>query len=153
MPRIIDVKTAPTGEVHVRSAVPVGSTMTAVHRMMLFPGVDVDAELARQNAAIASLLGDPISDADLTTIRNVCAVEHTPERIAAYAAAHAPPPPTPTQIRVDEFNADADRIDLLNRLRSATPAQIKTYVTNNVTDLASARVLLMKILLILSAPQ
>lgn len=45
---------------------------------------------------------------------------------------------------------DADRKDLLDRLQSATPAQIKTYVANNVNNLADAKVLLAKILLILS---
>lgn len=66
----------------------------------------------------------------------------------------APPPPEPTadQLRVQSFDADSDRQELLNRLRSATPAQIKSYVTSSVTDLASARSLLTKVLLVLSAP-
>lgn len=45
---------------------------------------------------------------------------------------------------------DADRRDLLDRLQSATPAQIKTYVDNNVNNLAEAKALFKKILLILS---
>jgi hypothetical protein len=152
MPRTISIEAGSNGEVRVRSAVPVDGKMTKNHRMMLTPGVDVDAELGRQNAAITSLFASPISDDDLNVIRGVCATEHTPEKIAAYAAAHAPPPPTPEQIRAETFNVDADRIEMLDRLRSATPAQIKTYVQNNVTDLASAKVVLAKILLILSAP-
>lgn len=45
--------------------------------------------------------------------------------------------------------ADANYKDLVSKLKGATPAQIQTYVTNNVTDLPSAKVLLAKILLIL----
>jgi hypothetical protein len=58
--------------------------------------------------------------------------------------------PTPTEVREAAFATDADRIDLLNKLLAATPAQIKAYVQNNVTDLASARVMMMKILLLLA---
>lgn len=46
--------------------------------------------------------------------------------------------------------ADADFADLLTKLQSATPTQIKNYVQNNVTDLPSAKILLAKILLALS---
>ena len=48
------------------------------------------------------------------------------------------------------FLSDTDYQDLLNRLASATPAQIKNYVANNVTDLASAKMLMTKILLLIS---
>lgn len=51
--------------------------------------------------------------------------------------------------RIVEFEADSDFSDLLNKIKDATPAQIKTYVQNNVTDLASAKVLFAKILLVL----
>jgi hypothetical protein len=52
--------------------------------------------------------------------------------------------------RIDAFNADARLQDLMTALLSATPAQVANYVTNNVTDLPSARVLLTKILLLLA---
>ena len=48
------------------------------------------------------------------------------------------------------FDADATRADLLTRLRAATPAQISTYVDNNVANLAEARALFKKILLVLA---
>lgn len=46
--------------------------------------------------------------------------------------------------------ADADYRDIIDRLHATTPVQIKQYVQNNVTDLASAKVLLAKILLLLT---
>jgi hypothetical protein len=48
------------------------------------------------------------------------------------------------------FYGDTDFQDLLSKIQAATPAQVKTYVANNVTDLASARLLLTKILLLLT---
>lgn len=48
------------------------------------------------------------------------------------------------------FEADATRTDLLNRLRTASPTQINTYVDANVTTLAEARALFKKILLVLA---
>jgi hypothetical protein len=52
--------------------------------------------------------------------------------------------------RLAEISSDVDLTDLQDRMRSATAAQIKTYVQNNVTDLASAKVLFAKILLLLA---
>lgn len=52
--------------------------------------------------------------------------------------------------RKEAIDTDTTRLDLLTRLRNATPAQISAYVDNNVTDLASARALFKKILLVLS---
>lgn len=40
------------------------------------------------------------------------------------------------------MDAEADQSDLLQRLRTATPAQIDTWLTNNVTNLAQARTVL-----------
>lgn len=48
------------------------------------------------------------------------------------------------------FDADAFRADLLERLRSASPAQISAYVDNNVTNLVEARALFKRILLVLA---
>lgn len=48
------------------------------------------------------------------------------------------------------LDADAARADLLTRLRSATPAQLNAYVDAQVTDLASARTMLKRILLVLA---
>lgn len=49
------------------------------------------------------------------------------------------------------ISADADFRDVVSKLRNASPAQIRTYVANNVTDLPSAKTLLAKILIFLSA--
>jgi hypothetical protein len=54
-------------------------------------------------------------------------------------------------IRFNVFRADTDRQDLVNNIAKKTPAQIKTYVQNNVTDLASAKILMAKILLLVGA--
>ena len=64
--------------------------------------------------------------------------------------AYLNPPPTAAKIREQSFIDDAARADLVSKLTDATPQQIKDYVTTNVTDLASARALLTKILLALS---
>lgn len=54
------------------------------------------------------------------------------------------------KIRREAFDADTTRQELLAQLQASTPAQINTYVNNQVTDLASARTLLKKILLVIS---
>lgn len=41
--------------------------------------------------------------------------------------------------RLAEFAKDADCIDIRQRLKNATPAQIDTWLANNVTNIASAR--------------
>lgn len=51
-------------------------------------------------------------------------------------------PPPPEEIRATAFRAEADRIDLMTRLKTATPAQIDSWLTTNVTSLASARTVL-----------
>lgn len=53
-------------------------------------------------------------------------------------------------LRPATIRRDPDAQDLLDRLSTATPAQVKAYVQANVTDLASAKLLLAKILLLLS---
>src|SRR5438445_12174124 len=47
------------------------------------------------------------------------------------------------------YSTDPAFQDMVSRLDNATAAQISTYVQTNVTDLASAKVLLTKILLVL----
>lgn len=54
------------------------------------------------------------------------------------------------QTRKDAFKADANYQALLAQLKQATPAQVQTYITNNVTDLASARAMLVKFALVLA---
>ena len=63
------------------------------------------------------------------------------QRLAARQAAAA---------RENTYVADTERADLLNRLRSATPAEIDAYIDNNVANLAQARTVLKRILKILA---
>lgn len=64
--------------------------------------------------------------------------------------------PVPTSAQTAEIarrqaiRDDALRIDLLNRLRTATAAQINNYVDANVVDIAGARALFKRILLVIS---
>lgn len=53
-----------------------------------------------------------------------------------------PPPPTPEELRAQEFVADTQRAVVVERLKNATPDQIRTFVNNNVTDLASAKTMM-----------
>lgn len=48
------------------------------------------------------------------------------------------------------FKSDANYQTMLAQLKQATPAQVQTYITNNVTDLASARAMLVKFALVLA---
>jgi hypothetical protein len=47
------------------------------------------------------------------------------------------------------LDAHPDYVDMKQRFATATPAQLQTYVQNTVTDLASAKTLLFKILLLI----
>lgn len=60
------------------------------------------------------------------------------------------PPPTPEQVRVTTFQNDANRADMITRLRTATPAQIDSWVDANVTTLAQGREVFKKILKVLA---
>lgn len=48
--------------------------------------------------------------------------------------------------RRNAIAAETDRIDIVTRLNTATPAQINAWIDNNVTDLASARAVLKAII-------
>lgn len=48
------------------------------------------------------------------------------------------------------FLADADRLDLLDRLRTATASQIDAFVDNNIADLADVRRMLKRIIKIVA---
>lgn len=61
-------------------------------------------------------------------------------------APYVPPAQTPDQIRQVLFAALPERIDLVIRLKTATPAQIDSWLATNVTTLAAARVVLATIL-------
>jgi len=63
------------------------------------------------------------------------------------------PPPTPVQLRAATFVAQPDRQDIITRLQNATPAQIDTWLTNNVTTLAQARTVLGAIIKVLATQQ
>lgn len=57
---------------------------------------------------------------------------------------------TASQQRTETFNADPDRVDMLQRLKTATPAQIDSYIEANVTNLAQARSFLKKLTKVLA---
>lgn len=69
------------------------------------------------------------------------------EIIAAVAAL---PEPQVEADRVAAYQVDASRGDLLTRLKSATPAQIDSYVESNVTTLPQARTLFKAILKVIA---
>jgi len=46
-----------------------------------------------------------------------------------------------TRLGKQDLRADALAVQMLDQLRTATPTQVGNYVDNNVTDLASARML------------
>ena len=50
--------------------------------------------------------------------------------------------PPAVKLRAATFRADASRQDMLTRLRTATPAQIDSYIDANVATLAQARTFL-----------
>lgn len=52
--------------------------------------------------------------------------------------------------RTTAFNNDTDRQAFVAAVKNATPAQIKTYINNNVTDLASARTMLYRLTLLVA---
>jgi hypothetical protein len=60
------------------------------------------------------------------------------------------PAPTGDEVRSAQFNSDTDRQDIVTAAANATPQQIKNYINNNVTDLASAKVMLIKLALLVS---
>lgn len=66
--------------------------------------------------------------------------------IAAYVP---PPPPTAEQVaetaRKEALKTETQGDLLIQTLSTATPEQVKTYIQNNVTDLASARQVLMRL--------
>lgn len=59
-------------------------------------------------------------------------------------------PAVAAQARVTAFKADANYVAMLAALKVATPAQVSTYITTNVTDLPSARAMLIKLALIVA---
>ena len=69
-----------------------------------------------------------------------------------------PIPPTAAELeaaaaevlRLQNIRGDVLTTDLLDKLRAATPVQISNYVDASVTDLASARTMFKRILLILA---
>jgi len=67
--------------------------------------------------------------------------EDDPE-VIAFQHPEATPAELANLARIEEFIDDAGVIDLLQRARTATAAQIDTWLLNNVTNLAQARTIL-----------
>jgi hypothetical protein len=60
------------------------------------------------------------------------------------------PAPTADEVRTAQFNSDTDRQNIITTLATATPAQIKTFCSNNFPSLTAAeRLLMAKIILLL----
>ena len=79
--------------------------------------------------------------------------EATAEQRAAAGdalAAFDPAVPSPEEQREQSLRDDAIASDLLARLRAATPTQLSDFVDNNVIDLASARTMFKRILIVLA---
>ena len=68
----------------------------------------------------------------------------TPDEIAAMEAAAA------EEQRIADLKADAFRQDLVTRLTSASPQQINDFVDANLNNLADARAMFKRILLVLA---
>jgi hypothetical protein len=58
--------------------------------------------------------------------------------------------PTAEELHDISYQEDPDRLGLVDRLRTATPAQIDAYIDSNVTNLAGARTLLKHMLRVLA---
>lgn len=63
---------------------------------------------------------------------------------------YAAPAPTDEETRTSALLADTDRQNLINAIKTATPAQIKAFINAQVTDLASAKVMLQKLTLLVA---
>ncbi len=66
-------------------------------------------------------------------------------------APYAAPPPTPDQQRIVIYQADTDRQNIVNLVKDATPAQIKTFCANNFPSLTVAERLTMARIILLVA--
>jgi hypothetical protein len=60
------------------------------------------------------------------------------------------PPPTADEIRAEQFNNDTDRQTIVTNLQNKTPDQIKTWINNNATDLATTKQMLIRLTLLVA---
>jgi hypothetical protein len=60
------------------------------------------------------------------------------------------PPPTADEIRNAQFNNDIDRQTIVTNLQDKTPDQIKQWINNNATDLATTRQMLIRLTLLVA---
>jgi hypothetical protein len=60
------------------------------------------------------------------------------------------PPPNSEDIRTTQFNNDIDRQTIVTNLRDKTPDQIKQWINNNATDLATTRQMLIRLTLLIA---
>jgi len=65
-------------------------------------------------------------------------------------SAPVPKPLSDFQIRKAQFDGVTIRDELVTKLKTATPAEIDTWVDNQVTDVASARLMFKRILLLIA---
>lgn len=128
----------PDGSVNVR----VGDGDKVVNRYVLVPGQFT----AAATWAPTDLINQPAD------VRAVVEAYWTPARVNAYKALRPWVPPVPESaesIRDKTFKADAERIDLVDRLRTATVAQIDARIAT-ITTLAQAKALLSQLVKVLA---
>ena len=83
-------------------------------------------------------------------VQSKCAEVWTADVVAAFKAANPYIAPNAAQLRLQAFQSDSNRQAILAAISNATPAQVATYVNNQVTDLASAKAMLVKVVLLLA---
>lgn len=86
-------------------------------------------------------------------MRNGIECQATADEEAVIAGRQDMSPPMVEPInaaRMEAFTADPDRIDMIHRLKTATPGQIDAYIEANLTNLAQARSFLKKLTKVLA---
>lgn len=105
--------------------------------------INTDSIWDEIKAADPTIIGSALSigaDGSLGNLNTLTQAQQT--TVASVIAAHDPLKESAVQTRIDTFMADSSRADLITRLATATPAQIDTWLQNNVTTLAQARTVL-----------
>lgn len=112
---------------------------------------DAEEAAAREDIAAGRALASSVSGRGLVLLSAEEEAATRAEWAQAEQAAAADAQAKQTEAaRIDAIRQDPVCADLLERLRSFTPAQIDSYVDSNVTDPASTRALLKRMLMMLA---
>lgn len=109
------------------------------------PTIGAELKAANLHEQVTFTIGG--TDADMQS-RGLTAQQQA--ALASLIAAHDPAAIPAADARAQTFRAEPDRIDLLDRLQTATPAQIGTWIDNNVTSIATARTVLKAIIKVIA---